>query len=171
MKQKQRQGMALPLPMPVPWLTPGFPLPPPIQSQMLAVPTDGGDVLDIDPVNIVYGPQGPAGPPGPPGPQGPKGDTGSLGNVPVTLVDQAEYTPTVDEYFLGVIYNDTVTITLPVVTTGKCYIIKDSVGDCNINPITVQATGSTIDGEATYVLETDWGSIGLIYNGIEWNVT
>ena len=158
----------MPLPIPVPWLTPGISLPP-FQSQALA--PSNVDVTELDAVNIVYGPAGPPGPPGPPGPQGPKGDTGSLGNVPVTLIDEASYSPTADEYFLGVIYDDTVTITLPVGVVGKVYVIKDSVGDAGTNPITVVTTGSTIDGEANYVIDIDWGCIGLIYNGIEWNVT
>ena len=40
-----------------------------------------------------------------------------------------------------------------------------------MQPITVVTTGSTIDGMASYVIDLDWGCIGLIYNGIEWNVT
>ena len=61
-------------------------------------------------------------------------------------------------------------ITLPTGTLGKVYVVKDSVGDANTNPITVVATGSTIDSLASYVMNTPWGSISLIYNGIEWNV-
>ena len=95
---------------------------------------------------------------------------GSLADVPVTLIDTDTYTPTADEYFLGVIYNGTVTITLPAGTLGKVYVVKDAVGDANTNPITVVPTASTLDGEVSYVLDTDWGSISLIYNGIEWNV-
>ena len=110
------------------------------------------------------------GPPGPVGPQGPVGPAGSLADVPVTLVDQAAYTPTVDEYFLGIIYNGTVTVTLPTGTLGKVYVVKDAVGDANTNPITVLTTGSSIDGQPSYILDTDWGSITLVYNGIEWNV-
>lgn len=170
MKQRQRQHFGFPLPVPVPWLTPGMPLPPMRGHCNLPIPPDG-DIIEIDPVNIVYGPAGPPGPPGPPGPVGPKGDTGSLGNVPVSLIDQENYSPTLDEYFLGVIYDNTVNITLPVGVSGKCYIIKDSVGNANSNPITVTATGSTIDGETSFILDLDWACIGLIYNGIEWNVT
>lgn len=123
--------------------------------------------------NISIGPPGPPGPPGPQGPQGdpgPQGPPGSLADVPVTLIDTDTYTPTADEYFLGVIYNGTVTITLPAGTLGKVYVVKDAVGDANTNPITVVPTASTLDGEVSYVLDTDWGSISLIYNGIEWNV-
>jgi hypothetical protein len=119
--------------------------------------------------NIV-GPPGPPGPPGPEGPIGPQGPAGSLADVPVTLIDEPTYTPDATEYFLGVIYDGAVTITLPAGTLGKVYVVKDSIGDANTNPITVTTTGSTIDSLANYVMNTPWGSISLIYNGIEWNV-
>jgi len=119
--------------------------------------------------NIV-GPPGPPGPPGPIGPEGPQGPPGTVANVPATLVDAAIYVPTVDEYFLGVIFNGAVTITLPASTTGKVYIIKDAVGDAQANPITIAATGSTIDTLASYILNIDWSSVTLVFNGIEWNV-
>jgi hypothetical protein len=90
--------------------------------------------------------------------------------VPVTLIDAATYTATADEYFLGVIFNGVVTITLPAGTLGKVFVVKDSVGDANTNPITIDTTGSSIDGQPNYVINLDWGSIGLVYNGIEWNV-
>lgn len=124
-------------------------------------------------LSIDYRPPGPPGPPGPQGPigpEGPQGPPGTLADVPVTLVDAATYAPTVDEYFLGVIYDGAVTITLPAGTLGKVYIVKDSVGDASTNPITVVATGSTIDGLPSYILNIDWSSVTLVYNGIEWNV-
>jgi len=122
--------------------------------------------------NIVgpIGPTGPAGPVGPTGPIGPTGPAGTFTDVPVTLIDAATYAALTTEYFLGVIYNGAVTITLPAGTLGKVYVIKDSVGDANTNPITVVTTGSTIDSLASYVMNTPWGSISLVYNGIEWNV-
>jgi hypothetical protein len=91
--------------------------------------------------------------------------------LPVTLVDAAAYPATNDDYFIGVIFNGATTITLPAGTLGKIFIIKDSTGDALTNPITVVATASTIDGQANYTINSPWGSIGLIYNGIEWNVT
>jgi hypothetical protein len=56
---------------------------------------------------------------------------------------------------------------LPAGTVGKVYVIKDSVGDAANNPITI--VGS-IDGAASYVINIDWASITLVFNGIEWNV-
>jgi hypothetical protein len=116
------------------------------------------------------GPAGPAGPPGPVGPEGPQGPPGSLADVAVTLIDEATYTATADEYFLGVIFNGATTVTLPAGTLGKVFVVKDSVGDANTNPITINTTGSSIDGLPNYIIDLDWGSIGLVYNGIEWNV-
>jgi hypothetical protein len=139
-----------------------LPLPPPVFC-----PVSDDDIF------IKYisgGSVGPQGPPGPQGPQGPAGPPGTLANVPVSLIDSSAYTPTIDEYFLGVIYDGATTINLPAGTLGKVYVIKDSAGSANTNPITVTATGSTIDIQPNYVLNTDWGSISLVYNGIEWNV-
>ncbi len=145
-------------------------------SQMQQLPSVISPIMPIyidypDPILINYesGSNLP-GPPGPPGPAGPQGPAGSLANVPVTLIDQPTYTATTAEYFLGVIYNGMVTITLPAGTLGKVFVVKDSVGDANTNPITITTTSSTIDGITTYVLDLNWGSIGLVYNGIEWNV-
>ncbi len=160
----QRQTQALPLP----WPMPNFPtvpcpiIPPPL-------PVDDVDLM-INYSGTTPGPPGPPGPQGPQGEPGPQGPPGSLADLPVTLIDQSTYSASSDEYFLGVIYDGSCTITLPVGTLGKAFIIKDSVGDATTNNIVVQTTGSTIDGEATYVLDSDWASIGLIYNGIEWNV-
>jgi hypothetical protein len=116
------------------------------------------------------GPPGPPGPQGPVGPPGPQGPPGTVANIPVTLIDQTEYSATLDEYFLGVIYDGLTTITLPAGALGKAYIIKDSIGDAETNPITIVAAGSTIDGETSYILNVNWASIGLVYNGIEWNI-
>ena len=158
----------------LPFGWPGTPFLPPIP--LIPIVPNASIVDDRDLLinsNIVVGPPGPPGPPGPQGPQGPpgpQGPAGSLADVPVTLIDSATYTPDATEYFLGVIYNGSTTITLPAGTLGKVYVVKDSVGDANANPITVTTTGSSIDGQPNYILNTDWGSISLIYNGIEWNV-
>lgn len=128
------------------------------------------DDCDLFINSTVVGPPGPPGPAGPQGPIGPQGPPGTLADLPVTLVDTATYAALTTEYFLGVIYDGTVTITLPAGTVGKVYVIKDAVGDANANPITVVTTGSSIDNLASYIMNTPWGSISLIYNGIEWNV-
>lgn len=156
----------------LPFGWPMAPFIPPILPPACPPPPTPGYINDADIFinSTVVGPPGPPGPEGPTGPIGPTGPSGSLADVPVTLVDEETYTPTANEYFLGVIYDGTVTITLPPGIVGKVYVVKDSVGDANTNPITVVAAGSTIDSLTSYILNTDWGSISLIYNGIEWNV-
>jgi hypothetical protein len=153
----QQQGMPFSWPM-----APFIPVNAPI--------IDDCDLFINSTISNVVGPPGPPGPPGPEGPIGPQGPPGSLADVPVTLIDAPRYSPDFNEYFLGVIYDGAVTITLPAGTVGKVYVVKDAVGDANTNPITVVTTGSTIDSLASYVMNTPWGSISLVYNGIEWNV-
>ncbi len=165
-RQRQRQALPLPWPMPVP-MVPLVPLPhigPPL-------------VLDDLDLLINYNNSNQPGPPGPPGPQGaqgdigPQGPPGTLANLPVTLIDTNTYSATAEEYFLGVIADGGCVVTLPSGTLGKIFIVKDSLGTASTNSVVVQATGSTIDGQGVYILASDWASIGLIYNGIEWNVT
>lgn len=156
MQQKQRQGLPF-----------GWPMLPHITQPFIPSPIDDCDIFINS--NII-GPPGPPGPPGPQGVPGPQGPAGSLSDVPVTLIDEATYTATDADYFLGTIYDGSVTITLPVSVIGKVYVIKDSIGDANANPITIVAASNTIDGEANYILNVDWSSVGIIYNGIEWNI-
>lgn len=162
MDQKHSLPFGWPMAPFIPPMLPPVCLPPPVSGYI--------NDADIFINSSVVGPPGPPGPPGPQGPVGPQGPAGSLAAVPVTLIDEAAYSPSATEYFLGVIYDGTVTITLPAGTLGKVYVVKDAVGDANTNPITVVTTGSTIDSLISYVMNTDWGSISLIYNGIEWNV-
>jgi hypothetical protein len=62
-------------------------------------------------------------------------------------------------------------VVLPVSPTGTVFIVKDAAGVASINPITVTATASTIDGAASAIINTNYGSLTFIFNGIEWNIT
>lgn len=55
-------------------------------------------------------------------------------------------------------------------TTGQMYRIKDNVGSAAINNITVTPSGKNIDGVASKVINTNYGSIDIIYNGTQWNI-
>lgn len=55
-------------------------------------------------------------------------------------------------------------------TTGQKFIIKDSVGTAATFNITVTPSGKNIDGQASYVINTNYGSMTIIYNGTEWSV-
>ena len=52
--------------------------------------------------------------------------------------------------------------------TGQTYIIKDNVGTAALNNITVTPSGKNIDGSASYIINTNYGSITIIYNGTQW---
>ena len=67
------------------------------------------------------------------------------------------------------------TVTLPVgapPATNQIFIIKDESGAAATNNITVTTTGGArlIDGAATYVMNTNYGSIQVIYDGTNYFV-
>jgi len=74
-----------------------------------------------------------------------------------------------------VIVNKTVgaatTVNLPASpSTGLEMIIKDGKGDAAANNITVTPAAGNIDGAGTYVINTNYGVVQLVYNGTIWNV-
>jgi len=123
----------------------------------------GNDVISIG------GGVGPPGPPGPIGPVGPPGPAGLPSPVAVTTVITTPYLALSTDYMLAVDVAGPASIVLPVSPIGTVYIIKDIDGDASINPITVTAS-TTIDGAASALINTDYGSITLIFNGTEWNI-
>lgn len=122
------------------------------------------------------GPQGetgPAGPQGETGPAGPQGETGPAGPpgslvVPVTTIEE-DYTALPTDYFIAVITGDAYTITLPAGPDGTTFIVKDVLGDASANPITIVDAG-LIDGAASAIINTDFGSLTFIYNNGGWSI-
>ena len=60
------------------------------------------------------------------------------------------------------------TVTVPNVSnSNQIYVIKDGSGAAGTNNITVTTPGGTvtIDGATTYVINTNWGSVTLIFDG------
>lgn len=55
---------------------------------------------------------------------------------------------------------------------GQEYVFKDSTGAAATHNITVSGTvsGKNIDGATTSVINVNYGSLTLIYNGVQWNV-
>jgi len=136
----------------------------------------GGNGNDV--INIGAGATGATGPIGPTGATGATGvgatgatgPAGTPGIVAVTDVATATYTALSTDYFLCVLTNGVVTITLPTGILGTVYIIKDCFGDAVTNPITIQGTGGqTIDG-GTATVNTNFGSITVIFDGSEWSI-
>ncbi len=63
------------------------------------------------------------------------------------------------------------TITMPSSpVSGDLYIIKDSVGNAGTNNLIIAGNGKNIDGAANYTINTNYASITIVYNGIEWSL-
>jgi hypothetical protein len=90
--------------------------------------------------------------------------------VPVTDVATATYTALSTDYFLCVLTNAPVTITLPTGILGTVYIIKDCFGDAANNPITIQGTGGELVDGSTGTINTNFGSITVIFDGTGWSI-
>ena len=54
--------------------------------------------------------------------------------------------------------------------TGQRVTIKDNVGSAAANNITITPAAGNIDGAASYVINVNYGSVDLVYNGTQWNV-
>jgi hypothetical protein len=92
--------------------------------------------------------------------------------VPVTIANTSPYIALPADYDIVVTANAVVpaSIVLPASARGTVFVVKDGAGVANINPITVSAIASTIDGVASAVINSPYGSLTFIYNGTEWNI-
>lgn len=64
-----------------------------------------------------------------------------------------------------------VTITLPASPTdGDLYVVKDRDGSAAVYNITVSGNGNNIDGLSTYLINTNYQSISLIFSNGKWSV-
>ncbi len=55
-------------------------------------------------------------------------------------------------------------------TTGQMYRIKDNVGSAATNNITITPSGKNVDGTTSVIINANYGSIDIVYNGTQWNV-
>jgi hypothetical protein len=113
---------------------------------------------------FINGGTGPVGPPGPPGPPG------NPSPVAVTDVAVATYTALPTDYFLCVLTNAPVTITLPTGVSGTIYIVKDCFGAAATNPVTIQGTGGQLVDGSTATINTNFGSLQFVFNGTDWSI-
>lgn len=62
-----------------------------------------------------------------------------------------------------------VAVNLPVGVNGRVFNIKDGLGNASpLNPITITPAAGTIDGAATAVINLPFGSLTLVYDGVQW---
>lgn len=100
--------------------------------------------------------------------------------IPSAIVAKSTVVTAAGDYNVGsldyvVVMNKTVaaatTVNLPgSPSTGRTIIVKDGKGDAAANNVTVIPATGTIDGAATIVISTNYGSVAFIYNGSQWNV-
>ncbi len=65
-----------------------------------------------------------------------------------------------------------VAVTLPVGVTGQTFIIKDGLGLASVAaPITITPTAGSIDGAVTATITAPYGSLSMIYDGVQWLLT
>lgn len=64
-----------------------------------------------------------------------------------------------------------ITITLPLFPfISEVHNIKDINGHATINNITVNGNGYNIDNEISYIMNTDFQSISIVFNGTSWSI-
>ena len=96
-------------------------------------------------------------------------DTDGHANVKTVAVDVY-----VLKYSDGIILssdNSARTFTLPPGVNGKMFVIKDVTGNASVNNLTILADGTeTIDGASSYVINSNYGSVKLVWGNSSWNV-
>jgi hypothetical protein len=109
------------------------------------------------------------------GNQGIQGIQGTVGGlvVPVTIANTSPYLALSTDYDIAVTANAVIpsSVVLPISPVGTVFIVKDAAGVASINAITISTIGFNIDGAATAVINTNYGSLTFIFNGLEWNIT
>lgn len=96
--------------------------------------------------------------------------------VSVTSLDNTDspYTVLVADYHLSCdVSGGALTIDLPnAPSTGTIYSVKDAGGDAATNNITVTTAGGvvTIDGATTFVINTNYQAIKVVFNGTSYEV-
>lgn len=64
-----------------------------------------------------------------------------------------------------------VAVNLPAGVTGQVFYIKDGLGlAAPATPITITPTAGNIDGAATATINAPYGSLTLVYSGVEWKL-
>jgi hypothetical protein len=62
-----------------------------------------------------------------------------------------------------------VAVTLPAGVLGRTFTIKDGLGlAAPATPITITPAAGTIDGAATATINAPFGSLTMVYNGVQW---
>jgi hypothetical protein len=93
--------------------------------------------------------------------------------IPIAMTTvTANYTVKRDEYIINVNGSAPVTITLlPSAGPGEAFLVKDVSGNAVVNNITVVTSDSKlIDGQANYLMQTNYQGATFIFDGTSWRV-
>lgn len=63
-----------------------------------------------------------------------------------------------------------VAMSLPAGVTKQIFFVGDGKGDASTNNVTITPVSGTINGAASYVINTDHGIVAVIYNGMEYKI-
>ena len=80
------------------------------------------------------------------------------------------FTATTSSYLISV-YNEVDIYLPPIPLTGQVIIVADAEGDAgggSAYEITIYGNGNNIGGDTTAVINTDYGSVHLIFDGTKW---
>jgi len=53
---------------------------------------------------------------------------------------------------------------------GELHVVKDGKGDSAFNNITVLSAPFLIDGQSSYLVNSPYGSVNILFNGLSWNI-
>jgi len=80
-----------------------------------------------------------------------------------------DYTVLNSDYYVGATTSAARAITLPASPIiGETHRVKDITGTGAANNITISGNGHNIDGAASFVINTNYGSVDVYYNGTNW---
>jgi hypothetical protein len=67
--------------------------------------------------------------------------------------------------------SNAINVALPATpATGLTYLVKDCTGKAATHSITITPNSGNVDGSATFVMSTNFQSIGLTYTGAQWSI-
>lgn len=92
-------------------------------------------------------------------------------SLSVKTVTAATYTIDTSEADSFILCNRSgvITLTLPVPTIGRYLVVKDISGTAASNNITISPhAAETIDGTSSFVLNVNYGSVGIVCDGTSW---
>lgn len=89
-----------------------------------------------------------------------------------TATSTTPYSALPNDYYISVdCSGGAFTVLIPDSPTAfRMFLIKDRLGDAGTNPITITTPGATtlIDGDTTYILDTEFEAVLLTFNGTEY---